>query len=137
MHYLLLSLYAIPWAFLGLYGDVALHTIWLYLPALLAPIGIGWFSGKHGNVPLALTGNLFTAVSSFAFTLLLRTDRWNSYCKPFGSIGMLLILWLIPLLVQTLLWRHYRKDKLTGAILWILVVLILTWPSLCQFLALI
>lgn len=137
MKYLLLSLFAVPWAFLGLYGDIALHTAWLYAPAVLVPVAIGWCWGKRGAVPTALAGNLLNALSSFLFTLCFRTDRWNAYFKPFGGIGMLLILWLIPLLVQALIWRYYRKDKLTGNLLWITAVLILCWPSLCQFLALI
>lgn len=137
MKYLLFSLYAVPWAFGGLYGDFTWNTVWLYLTAFLAPIALGWYLGKQDHVILALSGNLLSGATSFIFTLLLRTDRWNSYFKPFGGIGMLAILWLIPLLVQALYWRHYRKDKLTGNILWIVTVLILCWPSLCQFLALI
>ena len=136
MKWLLLP-HLIPWAFLGLYGDIALNSSWLYLFALAVPVILGWYPGKQGKVTLALTGNLLSAVSSFLFTLLLRTDRWNAYFKPFGGVGMLAILWLIPLLVQCLIWRHYRKDKLTGNLLWITAVLILCWPSLCQFLALI
>jgi len=136
MKWLLLP-YLIPWAFLGLYGDIALNTSWLYLFALAVPVILGWYLGQQGKVTLALTGNLLSAASSFLFTLLLRTDRWNAYFKPFGGVGMLAILWLIPLLVQCLIWRHYRKDKLTGNLLWITAVVTLCWPSLCQFLALI
>ena len=137
MNYLLFSLFAIPWAFLGLYGDISLNTSWLYLVAQAGPVFLGWYLGKQGKVPLALTGNLLSAASSFLFTLLLRTDRWNAYFKPFGGIGMLAILWLIALLIQALFWRHYRKDTLTNHLLWITAMLILCWPSLCQLLALI
>ena len=131
------AFYIIPWAFLGLYGDIALHTIWLYPAALLAPIILGWYIGKRGKIALALTGNLLSAAVSFVSTLALGTDRWNAYCKPFGALGILLILWLIALLVQAIIWRHYRKDHLTAILLWLSALFLLLSPHLCQFLALI
>ena len=136
MKYLLLSFASLPWAFLGLYGDIALHEAWPYLISIAVPVLIGWYFGKQGRILPGLAGNLLSLAVSFALTLLLRTDHWNAYCKPFGALGLAAVLWLIPLLIQSLLWRRYRKDALTAAIAAASAFLLLIWQPLCQLLAL-
>ena len=136
MKYLLFLLVSLPWAFLGLYGDMALHEVWPYLAALAVPVLSGWYFGKQGRIPLGLAGNLFSLADSFVLTLGLRTDHWDAYFKPFGALGLAMLLWLAAFLIQSLIWRHYRKDALTAALLGTSAFLLLSWQPLCQLLAL-
>jgi len=137
MKYLLFPLYIIPWAFLGLYGDIALNTAWLYLPALAVPVLLGLYYFRNNTPGFAGAGNAMALLSSFLLTYLFRTDHWNAYFKPFGALGLLLILFLVSCFLQALIWRHYRKNSLTGAVLWFSVLFLLISPQLCQLLALI
>ena len=136
MKYLPFLLSSLPWAFLGLYRDIALHDAWPYLAAIAVPVLSGWYFGKQGRIPLGLAGSLFSLADSFLLTLGLRTDRWDAYFKPFGPLGLAVILWLAAFLIQALIWRHYRKDALTAVLLTFPAFLLLTWQPLCQLLAL-
>ena len=137
MKYLLLSLCALPWAFLGLYGDIALHEAWPYLISIAAPVLLGWYFGKRHHVLWGLVGDLLSLAFSAALTLALRTDHWSAYFKPFGPLGLAVILWLAAFLIQSLIWRRYRKDALTAVSLGASAFFLLNWQLLCQLLALI
>ena len=134
---LLLLLYCIPCAFLAMYADDEWNTAWVYFPALLLPAVLGWFCGKTGRIGIGIAGNFLSAASSVLFAFAFGNVHWVSYFKPFGPMGMLFLLWVIPVVVQTLFWRRYQKSTLTYALLFISLLLLLTSFILCQFLALV
>lgn len=133
---LLLLLYCIPRAFLAMYADDVWNTAWVYFPALLLPAVLGWFCGKTGRLGVGIFGNLLSAASSVLFAFAFGNAHWVFYFKPFGPMGMLFLLWIIPMVMQSLFWRRYQKSTLTGALLFVSVLLLLTGFSLCPFLAL-
>ena len=104
----------VPFGFLAMYGDYAWHTMLLYLLMLGASAALGWVCGRRNLVPAALAGNGLSWVLSFFCLFWFRgrdTYNWNWYFKIFGAAGTLLLLLLVSLLLQTLFWKHYRKEK--------------------------
>ena len=105
---IILTGYAVPWAFLALYGDWKWGAAWLYAGAAAFMLALGWLCGKIGPIRLGVAGNLLSAVISCLCAWGLWQNRMG-YFKPFSAAGWAAVLSLVLLMMQYLLW--YPKTR--------------------------
>lgn len=96
----MLAACAVPYVFLGMYGDAVYGSVLGYLPML---VWMGWESrmaAKPRSLSVLLGGNLLSFLSSSLFMRLLQTPRWSWYFKPLTAFGFLGAASLLILLAQ-------------------------------------
>ncbi len=91
---------AVPYAFLGMYGDVALRTMALYLPMLVGLPFLCFLSVRTRSVLLLLGGNALNFASSCVFTACCGLPCWPWYFKPFSPMGFLAAVSAAALIIQ-------------------------------------
>ena len=94
--------YAIPYAFLGMYGDAAFHTMALYLPMLTGLTLLCFIAIKTRNVAALLAGNALSFISSHSFTAYCSLENWSWYFKPFTPFGFLKAVSILALSLQVI-----------------------------------
>ena len=115
---LLLLAYCIPYAFLAINGDAKLGTMVFYIIMIVAFSVVCWISIRTRNIPIIFGGNVFSAVSSFAFEEMTDLATMNYYFKPFTARQLIVIISIIALVVQTivvLVALHRKKVHLGKA----------------------
>ena len=83
---LILLAYAVPWVFLGMYGDYSFSGMWPYALSLGVMLGLGWYCGKTKRIPLAMLGNLLSLLTSCLCTCCFATEQWNYFFKAFPTM---------------------------------------------------
>ena len=101
---LLLLAYAVPWVFLGMYGDYALFSIWPYVLTLAAVLTLGWYCGKTKRLLLLMTGNLLSLLTSWLLVNFAATEQWNYYFKAFPATIRAMQFWCGYLVLQLVPW---------------------------------
>ena len=91
---------AVPYVFLGMYGDAALHTMALYLPMLAGLFLLCFLSVRARSVQLLLAGNALSFASSCVFAVLCGLECWPWYFKPFSPVGFLTAVSAAALAIQ-------------------------------------
>lgn len=95
-----LAVCAVPYVFLGMYGDAVYGSTLGYLPMLA---WMGWESRmavRPRSLFTLLGGNLLSFLSSFLFMSLFQTPRWGWYFKLLTAFGFLVAASLLILLAQ-------------------------------------
>lgn len=104
---------AVPYVFLGMYGDAALHTMALYLPMLAGLSLLCFLSVRARSVQLLLAGNALSFASSCVFAVLCGLECWPWYFKPFSPVGFLTAVSAAALAIQAAVLmvcsQHYKK----------------------------
>lgn len=96
----MLAACAVPYVFLGMYGDAVYGSMLGYLPMLA---WMGWESRmavRPRSRLVLLGGNLLSFLSSCLFMRLFQTPRWSWYFKPLTAFGFLGAASLLILLAQ-------------------------------------
>lgn len=96
----MLAACAVPYVFLGMYGDAVYGSLLGYLPMLA---WMGWESRmavRPRRLLVLLGGNLLSFLSSCLFMSLFRTPKWSWYFKPLSAFGFLGAASLLILLAQ-------------------------------------
>lgn len=106
MRTLLLIVYWIPFAFIGMYGDAVYDTVWAYAFMVAELAVLCWVCMKYQCPEVIVLGNLITTISSyFCLQQVLETDQialWDTYFKPLTPVQMLLVMTAVAALVQLL-----------------------------------
>lgn len=110
---LALLICTVPYAFLGMYGDAAFHTMVLYLPTLAGFSLLCFLSVRVRSLRLLLAGNALSLASSCIFAACCGLECWPWYFKPFSPAGFLTAVSAAALVIQTAVFmicsQHYRK----------------------------
>ncbi|WP_409968831.1 hypothetical protein RFF05_02360 [Bengtsoniella intestinalis] len=111
---LLLIAYWVPFAFLAMYGDRELNTLWLYGFMVVDMAILCWACMKNHCPEIIIGGNLITVVSSYlCLQQMLATEQgeyWVAYFKPLTPIQLVLLLTGVMVVLQ-LLWMHIFKIR--------------------------
>ena len=91
---------ALPYVFLGMYGDAALRTMALYLPMLAGLPFLCFLSVRTRSVLLLLGGNALSFASSCVFTACCGLPCWPWYFKPLSPMGFLAAVSAAALIIQ-------------------------------------
>ena len=111
---LILLIYAIPYVFFGMLGDVVWHTLLLYVLMVAALVGLLVYCMKTNRLPIAMIGNLLSVLTSCLLCQYFATEQWNHYFMFFPAIGRALQFSGIMLVVQAVIWwfiTYYQKEK--------------------------
>ncbi len=110
---LMLLGYSVPYAFLAMYGDAQLRTMWLYLPLLAGMTLLCLAAVRYRRPAALLIGNAWSFLSSCLLMAQLETEQWMWYFKPFSALGFMVTVSLIALSAQLLAYflgvRRARK----------------------------
>ena len=100
---LILAAYCVPYVFLGMYGEITFHSLWLYGLMIVAMAAMGWYCGKTKRIPIALLGNIFSLAVSCLLTQCFATEHWNYFFKAFPAVirtlwfsGLMLVIQAVP-----------------------------------------
>lgn len=95
--------YAIPWAFLMLYGDAVYGWAWHYLLVIACMAVLAWLGIRTDG--MLLTGNALSLSTSLLCVYLFGFAQQDHYFRPFGAFGWTVILALASALIQWLVWK--------------------------------
>ena len=101
---LILAAYAVPYVFLGMYGDRMYFSLWPYGLMTAAMAALGWYCGKTKRIPVALLGNLLSLVTSCLLTQVFAGEDWNTFFKAFPATIRTVQFSGIMLAVQAVPW---------------------------------
>lgn len=107
----ILLFYAFPYTFLAMYGDHAFDTMAFYAPLAIGLSVLCYLCIRRRQGWLMLLGNLLSFLSSREFLLRYQGEGWDSYFKPFSSMGFLTMVSLIALAAQLLWLFSDRKQR--------------------------
>ncbi len=106
---LLLLGYCIPFAFLGMYGDVSYYTMWLYA-LLIAGMGLlCWGCIKFKNLLALVLGNILSAVVSIICVRAFIPSDLEWYFKPLTSSSTAILLSAAAFIIQFIIWKAAAK----------------------------
>ncbi len=104
-------LYGVPYAFFAMAGDVLWGTVALYAVAMAA-MGLLCVRTMRRNGFLALAaGNALSCVSSLLFVLMVQTEKWAWYFKPFRAEMLVMLISAAAFLAQAAVWYVCRKKQ--------------------------
>ena len=98
MKILPLAGYAVPYAFLCLYGDAMRGTLAFHLLSLVCLCVLARL--LHRRIALLLAGNALSFLSSAFCLSLIQDERWTWYFKPFSAFGFMALLSAAVLALQ-------------------------------------
>ena len=98
MRILSLAGYAVPYAFLCLYGDAMRGTLAFHLLALVCLCVLARL--LRGRIALLLAGNALSFLFSAFCLSLIQDERWTWYFKPFSAFGFMALLSIMALALQ-------------------------------------
>ncbi|MBQ2992188.1 MAG: hypothetical protein IJD60_13020 [Clostridia bacterium] len=101
--------YAVPYAFLCLYGDVTFGSMLLYLLALPTVCLLAYCSRRR--LFFGCMGCLCSFGASFACMAHFRSERWLWYFKPFSDTQLLVLLSLFMLAIHLLASLLHRRMR--------------------------
>ena len=101
---LILLACAVPWVFLGMYGDYTLFSTLPYVLTAAAVLAVGWYCGKTKRVPLLLIGNLLSLLTTWLCVRCAATEQWNYYFKAFPITIRVIQFWGGYLVLQLVPW---------------------------------
>lgn len=110
----ILIAYALPYVFLGMYGDFTFFSLWSYLLMVIVPCLLAWLCAKTGKLWTAVAGNLLSTTTSFLCVSAVATERWNYFFKAFPvTIRMFQFAGIILALQAVIFWitAFYAKEK--------------------------
>lgn len=96
----LFAFYAIPYAFLCLYGDAVHDTLAVHLLSLVCLCRLA--DRLRGQIKLLLAGNALSFLSSAFCLSLIQDERFTWYFKPFSAFGFMALLSISSLALQLL-----------------------------------
>ncbi len=106
---LLLFGYCIPFAFLGIYGDVSYDTMWLYA-LLAAGMGLLCLTCIKFKNPIALVlGNIISGIVSVLCAHAFISAELEWYFKPLTARKTVILISLGAFLIQFMLWKAASK----------------------------
>lgn len=112
---LLLAVYCIPYSFLSVNGDGTSGTMLFYGVMIAAFVMLCILSIKTHNVGIIVIGSILSGVSSYMTASLSGLEPMGHYFKPFTSHGLITMVSIIALVVQTAIALVYllkqRKAK--------------------------
>ena len=88
-----------------MYGDARFGTPGFWTGYGFMILGFGLLRKltlRHGTRRILLLGNVLSCGSSLLFTLLLQTETWGWYFKPFTAEQLVLLLSLLSAAIQFL-----------------------------------
>ena len=106
MRILPLAGYAVPYAFLCLYGDAMRGTLAFHLLSLVCLCVLARL--LRGRIALLLAGNALSFLSSAFCLSLIQDERWTWYFKPFSAFQTLAALSLAALIIHLFLCLRRR-----------------------------
>ena len=101
---LILLGYAVPWVFLGMYGDYAFFSVLPYVLTLAAVLALGWYCGRTKRILILLIGNLLSLLTAWLCLKYIATEHWNYYFKAFPVTIRLVQFWCGYFAVQWVPW---------------------------------
>lgn len=101
IRFLPLAGYAVPYAFLCLYGDAMYGTLAFHLLSLVCLCALVRL--LHRRIVLLLAGNALSFLSSAFCLSLIQDERWTWYFKPFSAFGFMALLSIVFLALQLLI----------------------------------
>ena len=115
----ILLLYCIPYAYSGIYLELAGWGLWGYFIAVAMGYILSLQAAKLDNKYIVFAGNIISLSASLYCARNFITERWWSFCKPFTPAGAVIfdtffiVLssfagWLIE---KEILYRKSKKNK--------------------------
>lgn len=115
----ILQLYCIPYAYSGIYLELAGWGLWGYFIAVAMGYILSSQAAKLDNKYVVFAGNVISLSASLYCVRNFITERWWSFCKPFTPAGAVLFYtvfivlssfagWLIE---KEILYRKSKKNK--------------------------
>ncbi|MBR4036101.1 MAG: hypothetical protein IKJ05_05165 [Oscillospiraceae bacterium] len=89
---LIILLFCIPYAFLGVHLELAGWALWGYFLALAMPCLLSAQAGKLNKKSIVRAGNILSLASSLFCAVCFSTERWWSFCKPFTPTGVVIVI---------------------------------------------
>ena len=108
---IILMIYALPYVFLGMLGDIALHSVLPYFLMVAAMITLLCYCMKTERLIIAALGNLLSLLTSGIFTRAFATERWSFYFKAYSPVVRTLWFSLIMIVLQAVIWWFVRAWK--------------------------
>lgn len=111
MDILILLIYSVPYVFLGMLGDYALHSIVPYLFMIAVLVALLCYCMKTERLIFAALGNLLSLLSSGIFTRAFATDNWSFYFKAYSPVIRTLWFSVILMVLQLVIWWFITDCK--------------------------
>lgn len=105
--------YAVPYVFLGMYGDYTFHKIWPYIVMAAVPGVLAGVCARWKWVWAAVLGNLVSTGISWLCVSAVATEHWDYFFKAFPCTIRLFQFAGIGLIVQLIIWwivSFYRDN---------------------------
>lgn len=102
--------YCVPMAFLAMCADAECGAAWAYAAMVAWLGGLCFGCIKTENRALAVVGNVLHFAASYVMVLLLQTERWSWYFKPFTAEGLVLAI-CVAAFVWQLIWVLRGRKK--------------------------
>ena len=110
----ILASYAVPYVFLGMYGDYAFHKFWPYIVLVAVPAVLAGVCACRKWLGIACLGNLLSTAVSWLCVTAVATEKWNYFFKAFPCTIRLFQFAGIALVIQGILWwivSFYRNNQ--------------------------
>ena len=111
---IILLIYSLPYVFLGMLGDITLHSVLPYFFMVAAMVGLLCYCMKTQRMIFAILGNLLSLLTSGIFTRVCATENWSFYFKAYSPVVRTLWFSIIVIVLQFVIWWFvisYKKEN--------------------------